>query len=68
MAITQTHFSQVNGYILNVLDYMTQSQIDACRGGTAVDVSAAIQSALDDIAARTNLLVWHDLARSITIR
>lgn len=57
MAITQTHYSQVNGYILNVLDYMTQAQIEACRGGTAVDVSTAIQSALNEIAARTNLLV-----------
>ena len=48
MALTKVTYSMIQGASLNVFDYMTAAQIADVQAGTlAVDVTAAIQAAVD---------------------
>lgn len=55
MALTKVTFSMIQGAMVNVLDYMSQSQIAAVRSATtvnaSVDVTAEIQAAIAAAAA-----------------
>lgn len=55
MALTKATYSMIQGAVVNVLDYMNQTQIQAVRSAVtaaqSVDVTAEIQAAIDAAAA-----------------